>query len=231
MIKEKLKKILMAVGLDGPARKVWHWMFPPDEHGHALMIELIKVRGPHEKNAGGLCIEIGSTRELLPGQGSTAKLAEVCVSGGLKFVTVDMDPENTERAKDTLAEVSSEFTAVNQKGEEYLASINDQVDYLYLDAFDFDHEWHSEKRRNKYREHLGTDIDDEACYKMHLDCAVEAVRLMPLGSIIVFDDVWQEDAGWGGKGKTAVPHLLKNGFVIVKTSKTTVALRRDTRSA
>ncbi|MEQ8597628.1 hypothetical protein [Algiphilus sp.] len=200
----------------------------PVPHGHALLINALNEKAELEggKLFGYVCIEIGSTREDLPGQSSTLALAEKCNELGVHFITVDMDPSNTASAIETIKRINPAFEAINAKGEDYLAGYTGRLDFLYLDAFDIDHSHHSERRRERYKEILNSDINDEACHAMHLDCASAAVKLMSEQSDIVFDDAWRSENGWAGKGTTAMPLLLSKGFEVKRETKNTVHLRR-----
>ena len=222
-------RFLKYVGLFNVVRKVMIdlGLHIPVPHGHSLLIKSIDNKvTEHGSLAGFICVEIGSTRELLPGQGSTAEIAGKCRDNNIHFITVDMDPENTSAASATLLEVSDSFEAINAQGEVFLKNYHGRVDFLYLDAFDIDHGMHSEARKQRYMEHLGSDINNEDCYKMHLDCAIEAVRLLKLGGVIVFDDAWRQNDGWGGKGYSAMPYLLDHGFEIIEETGNTIWLER-----
>lgn len=175
---------------------------------------------------GAVCVEIGSTREAVPGQGSTVELARKCHELGILFITVDMDPDNTSAAQDALARINGRFLAINKKGEDFLKSYQGRIDFLYLDAFDIDHQSHSEKRKERYRTFLNSDITDAACHQMHRTCAVEAQRIMAGGGDIIFDDAWQSGGIWYGKGHTAIPFLLNNKFSVVTELENSVWLRR-----
>lgn len=194
-------------------------------HGHAILVDTIRAMHAPGDLAGRTLIEIGSTREDLHGQGSTAYLADFCKSHGMHFITVDMDPENTEAARETLARRDPGFEAVNGQGEVFLAGYAGPIDFLYLDAFDIDHGQHSAARMEKYRAHLGTDINDEACWKMHLDAAHAIIGKTGPGCIIAFDDTWRDGQGnWLGKGRDAIPLLMNNGFSVRDVTDMTVSL-------
>ena len=68
-----------------------------DAHGHALLIKLLSSL----RNAAGsgYLIEVGTTREKVEGQGSTVQLAAIAQDLGLRFITIDMDPANTQQAE------------------------------------------------------------------------------------------------------------------------------------
>jgi hypothetical protein len=228
-IKVGAVQALKTVGLFELTRKamIRLGLHVPTPHGHSLLLQAMDEKEAMVGSLRGfVCVEIGSTREHLPGQGSTAEISRECRSKGVHFITVDMDPQNTEAARTTLREVSPKFEAVNAKGEDFLKNYHGRIDFLYLDAFDIDHGKHSELRKLRYREHLGTEITNDACYRMHLDCAGEAVRLMALGGVIVFDDAWREGDGWGGKGQSAMPFLLSHGFEVIEETRNTVWLER-----
>lgn len=228
-VKQKARIILSEVGLEEVAEHVWRKFKPAPQHGHSLLIRVINSEKnklatlpPWQKTL----VEIGSTRENLPGQGSTAVLAKLCHNLKIRFITVDMDPENTRNAKISLEKYNAPFQAINSKGEDFLSDHSGEIDYLYLDAFDFYHSWHSEKRQQAYRKFLGTDINDQECWKMHYDCCYLSNSKMPKKGVIVFDDTWEENQGWGGKGKTAIPFLLEKGFTIIHKEEKCVALRK-----
>jgi hypothetical protein len=117
--------------------------------------------------------------------------------------------------------------AITEQGENYLATCSEPLDYVYLDAFDFDHGQHSAERQARYREVLKTEIRDEACWQMHQLCAAAIITKMPEGGIVVIDDTWTDEAGaFDGKGKLAVPLLLASGFTVIAQAPRTVALKR-----
>lgn len=198
------------------------------EHGHGLLMSILaeEERNTPGALAGRTLIEIGTTRERIATQGSTAKLAIFTGLTGMRFVTVDMDPINTKRANAIICFLNPAATAVAQRGETYLAEHLQPQDIVYLDAFDFDHSKHSELRRSRYKDILQTDITDAACWKMHLDCAVAIAGKLAPGGLVVIDDTWIEDGRYVGKGKLAVPYLEQNGFAVTTRFGTAVALRR-----
>jgi NAD(P)-dependent dehydrogenase (short-subunit alcohol dehydrogenase family) len=66
-------------------------------------------------------------------------------------------------------------------------------------------------------EQRGFKITNEASWKMHLEVAVELVRLVKIGGYVCFDDTHLENKIWIGKGKLAIPMLLDTGFIITHT--------------
>lgn len=201
------------------------------EHGHDLILAaLAEARQSSKALDGKLLIEIGSTREDLPGQGSTAKLAEFCAMHNMRFITVDMDPHNTKSAERTLSQYGEGFKAVTQKGEHFLREFEGSPDFVFLDAYDFDHGKHSALRQNRYVQFLGAEINDATCHQMHLDCVESLLSKLAVGGLICIDDTWQEDGEWAAKGKLAVPFLLSNGFYIVESRNRAVLMKRAAES-
>lgn len=195
-------------------------------HGHTLLerrLPKLAASAPR-----GHIVEIGSTREKRPGQESTMALAALADRLGMPFVTVDMDPVNTEQARADLAAFAN-ARAVTAKGEDFLASFDKPVLAAYLDAFDIQHGEHPEYRAERYRELLGTEITNEGASAMHLACAQALrTRVVP-GGLVVIDDTWPTEDGWEGKGSAAVPALLSSGFKVIARTRTAVALKRKRR--
>lgn len=189
-------------------------------HGHSLMLELIKS----DLNSDGkTLIEIGSTRETLQGQDSSKYFYELSKNSNIKYTTVDMDPNNTSRLKERFPDIN----AITKKGEDFLEEYDNNIDYLYIDAFDFFHAKHSKDRYKSYEENLGTTINDEECHKMHLDCVKGCIDNIVDNGVIVIDDCFGLNFE-RGKGVTAIPFLLKNGFTVIKRSYQAVALQKKT---
>ncbi len=202
------------------------------EHGHEVLLAHLKLHlNKLVASAGGRrlqMVEIGTTRENVPGQGSTRKLAEFCRQHAIDFVTVDMDPHNAQMALQMFGRLQVDFKAHAMKGEDYLRDRKTQVDIIFLDAYDFDHGQHSELRQSRYMKYLGSRIDEEACHQMHLDCAHSLVRLLSPGGIVCIDDTWIDKDQWTAKGTLAMPYLLANGFELVDARNRAALLQRKT---
>lgn len=199
------------------------------EHGHELLMAVLadEEKASPGKLSGKTLIEIGTTRENVPAQASTQKLGVFSALTGLRFITVDMDPANTTAARNILRYINPGAQALTHKGETYLRQHPAPLEYVYLDAFDYDHGKHSDERQASYRKYLGTDINDAACWKMHEDCADTIIARMVKGGIVVLDDTWTDEEGrYAGKGKLAAPLLLENGFRLIARTRKTLALRR-----
>lgn len=199
------------------------------EHGHeVLMASLVNEEQLNPGTlAGKTLIEIGTTRERILGQRSTQKLSIFTMATNMEFLSVDMDPKNTASANRFIRYVNPTSRAVTEKGEDFLREYDGDLDYIYLDAFDFYHEFHTESRKISYKEYLQTEITDESCWHMHNQCAETIIERMPVGGIVALDDTWTtKDGEYGGKGKLAAPLLLNNGFEVISSTKKTLCLKR-----
>lgn len=171
-------------------------------------------------------IEIGSER----GHGSTFMIANLCKDLNFIFKTIDADPGIANNAEKIVKSINSNFEAINKEGEKFLEEI-DEFHIIYLDAFDLQHM--SDRPVGSYvKSTRGTyanrnvDLTNENCWKMHYDCAVACVEKMPKGGIIFFDDVYSSAPEWDGKGKTAIPYLLSNGFSIIEYKPNALVLEK-----
>jgi hypothetical protein len=202
------------------------------QHGHDLLLTYLEQhkelwRLDDRKRC---LVEVGTTREQIPGQGSTMLIAELCSRANFDFVTVDMDPNNGLLANAAFALNNMPFKAITQKGEVFLAEYNAPLDFVFLDAYDFDHGKHSALRQSRYMKYLGETIDEQKCHQMHLDCAKALVEKLTPDGLICVDDTWLDEQGnWTAKGTTAVPFLLATGFEIIESRNRAVLMKRKTQ--
>jgi len=131
-----------------------------------------------------------------------------------------MDPECSNNVK-KFAEDSKfdNIEIITKKGEDFLKYYKKSIDFIYIDAFDFWHENHSEKRKESYKNYLNVELnpDDILCHKMHFDCAFNMINnnMITKDSVICFDDILNRKAT-KGKGVTAIPFLLENNMETVE---------------
>lgn len=200
------------------------------EHGHELLLAHLKLQMPRLREQLGerqaVLIEIGTTREDVPGQSSTRKLAEHCRAAGIHFITVDMDPQNARGAANLFQELGVQYKTVTRKGEDFLREYGGPLDFVFLDAYDFDHGKHSERRQSRYNKFLGAPIDEAECHRMHLDCVQSVARKLSPFGVICIDDTWLDDGRWCAKGTLAMPYLLENCFELVDVRNRAALLRR-----
>ncbi len=182
-------------------------------HGHTLLlINKNKIKKIAKEVETPVIVEIGSQRDA----GSTLELAKMCNEFGIKFITVDPDENVYLSAKKIIKEINPEFEAVCKEGELFLQEWNKKnIIAVYLDAFDIVTYWpHKNKTIESYRKRK-TELTNENAYKMHLEAAKNVYEKIVDNGFICFDDTWLDEYNqWEGKGKTAVPFLLNNGFVI-----------------
>jgi len=202
------------------------------QHGHDLLLcylqDKFKTSANSDKDF--VLIEIGTTRENVPGQGSTRLLAEFCKNNKIHFITVDMDPNNSRIANSLFEQMEVPFEAITMKGEDYLQSYPGTFDFVFLDAYDFDHGKHSTLRQSRYIKYLGGRIDEEQCHKMHLDCAKSILEKLSEQGVVCIDDTWQDEQGrWTAKGTLALPFLLDNGFLLIE-ARNRAALLKQTKT-
>jgi len=158
-------------------------------------------------------VEVGCTRNLTE-QDSTFHLANFCKKNDIHFVTVDVNEDNIKTCKERLKEINPEFEAVASTGEEFLKKYDKKIDFLYLDGFDYFHNFHSQGRKDNYKKYLGLEITDENCWNMHLNCVKNST--MSDNGIICINNVLNNE--YAGKGKLAIPYLMKNNYEVDRLS-------------
>jgi hypothetical protein len=222
--------------LQSASDKINNLYFQKNEHGHDLLLKkLADIIASYKLNILPripTLIEIGSTREDIPGQGSTKKIAEFCKKNNVHFITVDMDPHNTQMAREAFEDMgAASFLAVNAKGEDYLKKFDGLIDFIFLDAYDFDHGQHSQIRQKRYKLFLGSRISEYKCHQMHYDCAKSINAKLARDGLVCIDDTWLDnDQNWTAKGTLAMPYLLSNGFQLIEARNRAALLCRKPQS-
>lgn len=172
-------------------------------HGHKLLEEHIVKQNDLD---GKVIIEVGSVREYMEGQNSTGFFMELCKKHNMKLISVDMDKDCSANVHKEAKKINfTNYEAITMKGEDYLKTIT-KIDYLYLDGFDYFHQWHSDERKDKYKKILDTEITNNNSWKSHLDMVTEVYNKNSNHSLICIDDVF---SAVKGKGCTAIPFLLE----------------------
>lgn len=192
---------------------------------HKLLVKYILK--DYSKNLteleGKTLIEIGSTREIT-GIGSTQNSSEYfiqfCKKYKMKFISIDMDPMCSANAlKFCKKHNFNNYEIKTIKGEEFLKEYKKPVFFIYLDAFDFWHNNHSETRKQSYKQNLNVELspDDKLCHQMHLECVQHMVKNKCITSqtIICHDDIISLEKG---KGVLSIPYLLKHNMRILEHS-------------
>jgi len=163
--------------------------------------------------AGSLMFEVGSER----GGGSTELLAAWARECGAIFISVDIDPAQA------IAGPTGVIHAVSSAEEFTSALVPDcELRFAYLDGFDWPYppEILDPGELRWYEQHyasLGLALTAVNSQASHLAVAREIHRVTYEGAVVVFDDTWKHEE-WDGKGGTAVPFLLENGWVITHSA-------------
>ncbi len=187
-------------------------------HGHAVFIQICREKLPTLLQSWTgerpWIVEVGCSREIIEGQNSTVQLLALAKELNLPFAGIDLDQANIEALERDYKESNAVW--ITGKGEEELKSWEKPIAACYLDAYDFEHDFHSESRQDVYKQEYKAKINNEACKKMHLD----AVRFcdLPLirGGIITIDDTWRSKSGkLQGKGILACQWLADSGYTLI----------------
>lgn len=184
----------------------------------ASKYSLIEKVLPYYK--GGIVLEIGMER----GEGSTAFFNDFCKKNNLEFYSVDFDP-NPRLAIKTLDWVKP----VTMTGEEFLLNHfkdkNEKIFFAYLDNFDyiFEHiRGHQQiiEQQSRYKKfNLEMDDNNHSSHKAHLLQAVLIdIDFAANPCFFLFDDTWEENEKWYGKGALAVPYLLSKDYKYIAKS-------------
>jgi hypothetical protein len=149
----------------------------------------------------GAIVEIGADR----GEGSTRYLLETAAKRGLPFFSYD-----------------SRYGAGT--GEQWLESTYPKlikIAFAYLDNFD----WTYDAIRNEswYLQQVaeyasqGVELTNENSQLAHLEQAKSVSKYAAKTSLILFDDTWYAPSTdtYHGKGGSATPWLLRNGWTLV----------------
>lgn len=160
-------------------------------------------------------IEIGS-RHQNKGSGSTNFFVEYCTKKGAEFWTVDIDPVVTQGCKAVTP------NAICAKGEDFLASYSGKpIVFVYFDNFDWtyagvEHVPKVRAQAERYRTVHHIERTNVNSQEAHLKQAEALLPHLHTTAYVLFDDTWKTEAGgYDGKGGSAIPFMLQNGFSIV----------------
>jgi glycosyltransferase involved in cell wall biosynthesis len=170
----------------------------------------------YQKILKGSVLEIGSDRH----EGSTEYFNNICQKNNVDFYSVDCEQGAYERAKSIVG-----TRAFKMKGEDFIKGLESDTtlikfSFVFLDNFDFFIPGVGDPKNlvdieNNYKL-LNMLFNNEESQKTHLLQAQLIQPYMMDDAIIGFDDTWQKpDGTFDGKGGTAVPWLLQNGYTIL----------------
>jgi hypothetical protein len=154
-------------------------------------------------------LEIGSEH----GEGSTAALAAAAHASKVPFYSIDVDPG----VSAGIAHIPG-VTPVCGAAEDVLAAWPhpERVRFAWLDGYDWPYSFYpgTAEQVAAYAAR-GRKITREDSQRSHLDIARLLLKHAGEDSLAAFDDTWLTPAhAWSGKGGTAVPFLLAEGWEI-----------------
>jgi cephalosporin hydroxylase len=128
--------------------------------------------------------------------GSTVLFTHWASDHGARFFSIDLDPQAVSRSVRAVRQKVSypDVYFVCSDSVAFLKNINQQIDFLYLDSFDYDERHPLPSQQHHLRE-------IEAAYPFLTD-----------KSIILIDD---HNLTGGGKGKLVIEFLLQRGWKIL----------------
>lgn len=166
----------------------------------------------------GVLLEIGSDR----GEGSTQFFAGLVYGTDRELYAVDPSDFVANNIKQYQSYIPN-FYYHKTTGETFLKTFDKKICYAYLDNYDYN-SWEDEPRDtweewvvemiNEYDNH-----SNEKCVQVHLEQTKMIAALAAERCIIQFDDTYGNiEEHLLGKGATAVPWLLDNGWKTVHIS-------------
>jgi hypothetical protein len=194
-----------------------------------------------EKIDHGAWVELGVDR----GEGSTQWFSDKAKTQADGFFGVDMDPEQIERATQSLrsktatlgangqmevvfGDLSDHIKLVNAKGEDFLTefattSPDKKISLAYLDNFDWDYWLGREEEafvagvKQNYQDKMGVEMNNINSQLTHLLQAYRLIPLMTENSVIICDDTWAmpEEGIFSGKCSAAIPFIMLHGYKII----------------
>ena len=194
-------------------------------HGHSLLLKLLKKKKYlYGKNK--IFIEIGSSRQGIFGQGSTELIANFCEKNKTCFITVDANKKTTILLKNKFRK--NKYTKIiNALGENFSKKFNKKIDILYLDAYDIFTKNTPKERKLFYKKNLKKTISNNESARMHFRVIKNFLKNFNDKCLIVFDDTFFNHDEITGKGKTAIPLLIKNKFKVISKNNNSVALEKN----
>jgi hypothetical protein len=193
-------------------------------HGHSLLLYLLKKKKKFMRPKLNF-LEFGSSREGIFGQGSTKLIANFCEKYKINFISVDADIRNVQKIKKDLKNYKY-FKIIKNTGENFSKAFKEKVDIIYLDAFDIETINPPKSRIEFYKKEFNKNITNSESAKMHYIVINNLIKHMSANCLIVFDDTFAKNKNYLGKGRTAIPLLLKNNFEIIKRNSNSIALER-----
>jgi len=164
-------------------------------------------------------VEVGSDR----GEGSTQFLKSFSDQNKNNFYSIDFDKDVYNNATTIINDNAYHMTGEDFLENEYV-KFNSKISFAYLDNFDyifpeiegrdFVHDQVSSYKTKGY------EMNNDNSKLAHLQQSQLIHKYSAKECFILFDDTYIEHTGeYSGKGGTAIPWLLKNGWYIMNEDK------------
>jgi hypothetical protein len=180
--------------------------------GACAYIKLLKYL-PYLSN--GALIEIGGDR----GESSTKFFAGLVCGTNRKFYSIDPS-EYVAQGINQYKSYLDNFWYYQTTGENFLKNFNEPIAYAYLDNYDYNNWEHQPK--DTWEDWVVEMIDEydnhsnKKCHQVHLEQTKKIVELAANRCIIQFDDTYGNLEDFLlGKGATAIPWLIDNGWKVI----------------
>lgn len=125
-------------------------------------------------------------------------------SRGSILYSIDIDEKAIEESKSVVRNFLDSVTLVHSDSVKYLKQFSHEIDFLYLDSYEFDFE------------------NPHPSQKHHLKEIQAAYPKLTESSVVMIDDC---DLPFGGKGKLAIEYLLKKNWKIVMENYQTILVQ------
>jgi hypothetical protein len=181
-------------------------------------------------------VEVGSDSLGPHGEGSSMFFAGFMLNKlNTKFYTIDIS-EGTQSGLDRFARMMPDrYNVLRGDAMEMLDQVQEPIAFAYLDNFDYippgyeDADWMVAMIEN-YRNQWGVELTNENSAAAHLAQTKKVVDKAADRCVILFDDTWEvatgrtfagavkpgtDNEGWYGKGASAVPWLIKQGWRVL----------------
>lgn len=163
-------------------------------------------------------MEFGVSRDY----GSSSFLALLAQEQGARLKLVDPNAETLEKARQSLGD-DFPCDAFEMPGEDVAQSDFLSVGVYHLDGFDIVTSHRHKQSTIAAYERIGLDLlrdGNVLSAKSHYLISEKIVNAADgAPTLVIFDDTWCTRGGiWMGKGATAVPYLIANGFVLVSSA-------------
>lgn len=195
-------------GKDNIKISKWSWVYEkkittiPPEHGRGGFIPAINyIKNNNIYNP--IIIEIGTQREFNnTGDGSSTTFFSWFVNTyNGEFYSIDIESDYIENGRIELKNkglLTNRVHLICDDGMRFIEKFNKKINLLYLDGWDY----------------RGTDYEKKLSEEKHLECFMKSEKLLTDNSLILIDDVINQDT-FEGKGHLLIPYLIKNNYNII----------------